>query len=88
LREVAGGGLTKRRSSRAVPCTAQSVIETDGLCIDVDRKTVEIDGAQVHLTTKEYQMLELLALRKGRTLTTEMFLSHLYGGMEEPEMKK
>jgi two-component system, cell cycle response regulator CtrA len=66
---------------------AQSVIETDGLCIDVDRKTVEIDGAQVHLTAKEYQMLELLALRKGRTLTKEMFLSHLYGGMEEPEMK-
>jgi two-component system cell cycle response regulator CtrA len=66
---------------------AQSVIETDGLCVDVDRKTVEIDGAQVHLTAKEYQMLELLALRKGRTLTKEMFLSHLYGGMEEPEMK-
>jgi two-component system, cell cycle response regulator CtrA len=66
---------------------AQSVIETDGLCVDVDRKRVEIDGAQVHLTAKEYQMLELLALRKGRTLTKEMFLSHLYGGMEEPEMK-
>jgi two-component system, cell cycle response regulator CtrA len=66
---------------------AQSVIETDGLCIDVDRKTVEIDGAQVHLTAKEYQILELLALRKGRTLTKEMFLSHLYGGIEEPEMK-
>src|SRR6201982_689643 len=66
---------------------AQSVIETDGLCVDVDRKTVEIDGARVHLTAKEYQMLELLALRKGRTLTKEMFLSHLYGGMEEPEMK-
>ena len=32
-------------------------------------------------------MLELLALRKGTTLTKEMFLSHLYGGMDEPEMK-
>src|ERR1700746_30444 len=53
---------------------AQSVIETDGLCVDVDRKTGDIDGAQVHLTAKEYQMLELLALRKGRTLTKEMFL--------------
>jgi two-component system cell cycle response regulator CtrA len=41
----------------------------------------------VHLTGKEYQMLELLALRKGTTLTKEMFLSHLYGGMDEPEMK-
>ncbi len=66
---------------------AQSVIETDGLCVDLARKMVAIDGARVHLTGKEYQMLELLALRKGRTLTKEMFLSHLYGGMEEPEMK-
>jgi two-component system cell cycle response regulator CtrA len=48
---------------------------------------VEINGTRVHLTAKEYQMLELLALRKGMTLTKEMFLSHLYGGMEEPEMK-
>ena len=39
------------------------------------------------MTAKEYQMLELLALRKGMTLTKEMFLGHLYGGMDEPEMK-
>jgi len=39
------------------------------------------------VTGKEYQMLELLALRKGMTLSKEMFLSHLYGGMDEPEMK-
>ena len=41
----------------------------------------------MHLTGKEYQILELLALRKGTTLTKEMFLSNLYGGMDEPEMK-
>ena len=66
---------------------AQSVIQTGDLAVDLDSKTVEINGARVHLTAKEYQMLELLALRKGATLTKEMFLSHLYGGMEEPEMK-
>ena len=38
---------------------AQSVISTDGLCVNLDSKTVEIDGARVHLTGKEYQMLEL-----------------------------
>ena len=32
-------------------------------------------------------VLELLALRKGTTLTKEMFLNHLYGGMDEPEVK-
>jgi two-component system cell cycle response regulator CtrA len=66
---------------------AQSVINTGDLCVNLDTKLVEISGARVHLTGKEYQMLELLALRKGATLTKEMFLSHLYGGMDEPELK-
>jgi two-component system, cell cycle response regulator CtrA len=66
---------------------AQSVINNDDLCVNLDTKTVEIDGARVHVTGKEYQVLELLALRQGTTLTKEMFLSHLYGGMDEPEMK-
>jgi len=46
-----------------------------------------VSSARVHLTRKEYQMLELLSLRKGTPLTKEMFLNHLYGGMEEPEVK-
>jgi two-component system cell cycle response regulator CtrA len=66
---------------------AQSIINTDGLCVNLDTKIVEVDGARVHVTGKEYQMLELLALRKGMTLTKEMFLSHLYGGLDEPEVK-
>jgi two-component system cell cycle response regulator CtrA len=66
---------------------AQSVIETDDLVLNLDTKTVEVNGARVHLTSKEYQMLELLSLRKGTTLTKEMFLNHLYGGIDEPEMK-
>ena len=32
-------------------------------------------------------MLELLALRKGMTISKDMFLSHLYGGRDEPELK-
>jgi two-component system cell cycle response regulator CtrA len=55
--------------------------------VNLDAKTVEVDGARVHLTGKEYAMLELLSLRKGTTLTKEMFLNHLYGGMDEPELK-
>ncbi len=66
---------------------AQSVINTGDLCVNLDTKTVEINGARLHVTTKEYQMLELLALRKGTTLTKESFLNHLYGGMNEPDMK-
>ncbi|HEX2593559.1 MAG TPA: response regulator transcription factor [Rhizomicrobium sp.] len=66
---------------------SQSVITTGKLTVNLDAKTVEVDTQRVHLTGKEYQMLELLSLRKGTTLTKEMFLNHLYGGMDEPELK-
>ncbi|MCC0014193.1 MAG: response regulator transcription factor [Rhodobiaceae bacterium] len=66
---------------------AQSVITTGDLTVNLDTKTVEVASQRVHLTGKEYQMLELLSLRKGTTLTKEMFLNHLYGGIDEPELK-
>jgi two-component system cell cycle response regulator CtrA len=60
---------------------AQSVIQIGELVVNLDTKTVEVNSARVHLTGKEYQMLELLSLRKGTPLTKEMFLTHLYGGI-------
>ncbi len=66
---------------------SQSIIETGAIAVNLDAKTVDVAGSAVHLTGKEYQMLELLSLRKGTTLTKEMFLNHLYGGMDEPELK-
>ena len=66
---------------------AHSVIKTGKLSINLDNRSVEVDGKPVHLTGKEYGILELLALRKGTTLTKEMFLNHLYGGIDEPELK-
>jgi two-component system cell cycle response regulator CtrA len=66
---------------------AQSVMQIGDLALDLDKKTVQISGTPLYLTNKEYQMLELLVLRKGTPLTKEMFLNHLYGGMDEPEVK-
>jgi two-component system cell cycle response regulator CtrA len=66
---------------------AESIITTGELVVNLDRKIVEVSGVRVNLTGKEYQMLELLSLRKGMVLTKEMFLNHLYGGMDEPEIK-
>jgi two-component system, cell cycle response regulator CtrA len=66
---------------------AQSVIQIGDLIVNVHTKRVEVNGTSVYLTGKEYKMLELLALRKGTTLTKEMFLNHLYGGIDEPEGK-
>ena len=66
---------------------AQSVIRTGKLSVNLDEKTAETEEGSIHLTGKEYAMIELLSLRKGTTLTKDMFLNHLYGGMDEPELK-
>jgi two-component system cell cycle response regulator CtrA len=66
---------------------AQSVVQIGDLTVNVDAKTVHIKQVRANLTGKEYQMLELLSLRRGTTITKEMFLSQLYGGMDEPEIK-
>ena len=66
---------------------AQSEIRTGRLSLNLAGRTVAVDGQPLHLTGKEYGILELLSLRKGTTLTKEMFLNHLYGGLDEPELK-
>ena len=66
---------------------SQSIIKTGPITVNLDARTVEVDSKQLHLTSKEYGIIELLSLRKGSTLTKEMFLNHLYGGMDEPEVK-
>ncbi len=66
---------------------ASSVITTGRLTVDMADRTAQVNGMAVHLTGKEFGVLELLTLRKGTTLTKEMFLNHLYGGIDEPELK-
>ena len=66
---------------------ARPVIVTGDLTLDLASKSVRVNGERVHVTGKEYQLLELLTLRKGVMITKEMFLNHLYGGMDEPEAK-
>ncbi len=66
---------------------AEPTIRTGKVTLNLAARTVDIEGRPLHLTGKEYGILELLSLRKGTTLTKEMFLNHLYGGMDEPELK-
>ncbi|GAB5387537.1 MAG: response regulator transcription factor [Alphaproteobacteria bacterium] len=66
---------------------AENIIRTGKMAVNLDARTVDVDNKPVHLTGKEYGIIELLSLRKGTTLTKEMFLNHLYGGMDEPELK-
>lgn len=66
---------------------AHSRIEIGRMIIDLNDRRVEIDGKPLKVTSKEFSILELMALRKGKTLTKEHFLDHLYGGRDEPEQK-
>jgi len=66
---------------------SQTVIATGKLSVNLDSRTVEAKGARVPVTAREYQILELLSLRKGATLSKDLLMDHLYGGMDEPEAK-
>lgn len=66
---------------------SQPTLRCGPLQLNLDSREVTVSGKVVHLTGKEYSILELLVLRKGMVLTKEVFLNHLYGGMDEPEMK-
>jgi two-component system cell cycle response regulator CtrA len=82
VRLIEDGSLTVRRSNGH----SDSIIKTGLLVVNLDTRTVEVEGP-LHLTGKEYGILELLSLHKGTTVTKEMFLKHLYGGMDEPWLK-
>jgi len=66
---------------------SDKVSKVGRLTVDFDARLAYIDDRQVHLTTKEFAMLELMALRKGNTLSKEAFVNHLYNGMDEPDQK-
>ncbi len=66
---------------------SESLIRTRGLTVNINTRTVEVDDQALHLTGKEYGILVLLSLNKGSIVTKEMFLNHLYGGLDEPDPK-
>jgi two-component system cell cycle response regulator CtrA len=72
------------RRSKGVPASRVQIGNTE---VDLDGRFVRVDDKHCHLTAKEYGMLEAMVLRRGTTVTKEMFLNHLYGGMDEPELK-
>ena len=55
--------------------------------INMNAKKIYANGKPVTLTKKEYQIAEILALRKGVVLSKEAILDHLYGGLDEPNPK-
>jgi two-component system, cell cycle response regulator CtrA len=73
--------------SRAAEGSPEWTIATGDLLVKLDTRFASVDGRPVHLTRKEYGILQLLCLRKGTIVTKQMFLAHLYSGMKEPDFK-
>jgi two-component system, cell cycle response regulator CtrA len=73
--------------SRAAEGSPEWTIPTGKLLVNLDTRFASVDGRPVHLTRKEYGILQLLCLRKGTIVTKQMFLNHLYSGMKEPDLK-
>jgi len=74
--------IVRRSKGHAAP-----IVQVGKLAFNLEARTAEVDGTPLHLTGKENGILELLAMRKGTILTKEQFLNHLYGEMDEPELK-
>jgi two-component system, cell cycle response regulator CtrA len=72
--------ITRRRKGYSQPA-----VQLGGIELNLDSRQVTVNGREVRLTSKEYSILELLVLRKGKLLTKDAFLNHLYNGTDEPE---
>jgi len=81
--------LIKRCSdiSEEYNARARPVLVVGRVRIDIERRTLHVDDARVHLTNKEFQVLELLAKNQGALVTRNMFFRHIYRGDYDPVPK-
>lgn len=62
----------------------RSIIRTGRMEIDVEDKTVRVDGRPVAMTRKEYAILEALSLRKGAVVHRDALVERIYGALDQP----
>jgi two-component system cell cycle response regulator CtrA len=74
--------LIRRSKGHAAPA-----IEIGLIKVNIANRSVWVGSKRVHLTGKEYQIMEVLAVNKGRVMTKESVMDHLYAGRDEPELK-
>ncbi len=69
-----------RRAALTPAAEAEDVIESDGLRIDLPRRSVEVRGEGVQLTYLEFELLRTLAATPGRVYSRQTLLDRLWGG--------
>ncbi len=64
---------------RIAPAPEEAQIKVDGLEVDLARRTVTVDGEEVHLTPTEFDLLRLLVRNRGRLMTHRDLLMSVWG---------
>jgi two-component system KDP operon response regulator KdpE len=68
-----------RHGARAGAASAEPVLVVGELRIDLDKRTVNVAGAEVHLTPIEYKLLAVLMKNAGKVLTHRQLLKEVWG---------
>ena len=76
--------IMRRTVQKAVPDTRGRVVEAGGLTLDADSRRIIINGKEINLTAKEFDLLELLAFNPNKVYSRENLLT-LVWGYESPD---
>jgi two-component system KDP operon response regulator KdpE len=68
-----------RAALRRTAPGAEPLIEIGGLVVDLEKRSVAVDGRPVHLTPHQYELLRVLAVNKGKLLTHKALLREVWG---------
>lgn len=71
--------ILRRSISHAAPAEMPRAIESRGLKIDCDSRRVHINGKEVNLTAKEFDLLELLVFHPNKVYSREDLLNTVWG---------
>lgn len=69
--------VTRRAAARGD--SPQRVVRVADVCVDLDGRTVEVAGEQVRLTTKEFEVLAVLARRAGTAVSRQQIMDEVWG---------
>ncbi|PZF58706.1 winged helix family transcriptional regulator [Curtobacterium sp. MCBD17_034] len=81
--EVVRLALQDRSAVAARKQTSPAEPEETGVVIDISRKRVVLDGETAPLTYKEFELLQFLVLREGRTVDRQAIIEGLWADGED-----